>query len=207
MLGCVGVEHELPERAFEPREPILQHDKSRAGQFCGGLEIHLPERFAELEVLLWRKRIVPFGTKMVMLNVVFCILAVGHLVERQVRNFRQRVVQLFGDLLFLSLHGGDQGFQLRDFRHQRLRGRLVLLGLGLANLLRGRIPACLRAFKLLNDGAPAFVDRKDAFRLRRKPAARKPAIERRGVLADPLDVVHAAPIPPVWVPPLRSPPR
>jgi hypothetical protein len=77
----------------------------------------------------------------------FCILAVGHLVERQVRNFRQRVVQLFGDLLFLSLHGGDQGFQLRDFRHQRLRGRLVLLGLGLANLLRGRIPACLRAFK------------------------------------------------------------
>ena len=140
---------------------------------------------------------------MVMLNIVFCILTVGHLVERQVRNFRQRVVQLFGDLLFLSLHGGDQGFQLRDFRHQRLRGCLVFLGLSLANLLRGRIPARLRAFKLLNDGAPAFVDRQDAFCLRRKPAAGKPTIERRGVLADPLDVVHAAPIPPVWVPPLR----
>ena len=88
------IEHELPERALEPREPALQHDEARAGQFRGGLEIHLAERFAELEMLLRRERVIALRPEMVMLDVVVLVLAVGHLVERQVGNLRERLVQL-----------------------------------------------------------------------------------------------------------------
>ena len=55
MLARVQVEHELPERALQPRKPLLQHHEARAGELRRGLEIHLPERFAELEMLLRRE--------------------------------------------------------------------------------------------------------------------------------------------------------
>ena len=54
-LACVHIEHELTERALEPRQAFFQNHKTRAGKFCSSFEIHLAERFAEIEMLLWRK--------------------------------------------------------------------------------------------------------------------------------------------------------
>ena len=50
------VEHELSQRPFEPRQRSFQDDESRAGELRRGLEIHQPERLAELEMLLRLKR-------------------------------------------------------------------------------------------------------------------------------------------------------
>ena len=83
------IEHELAERAFEPRQAFFQNDKTRAGEFRRGFEIHLAERFAEIEMLLRCERIIAFCPKTMTLDVVVCILAVGHVVERQIWEFRQ----------------------------------------------------------------------------------------------------------------------
>ncbi len=53
----VHIEHELPECALKPRQAFFQHDKTRAGEFGRNLEIHLPERIAEIEVLFRREGI------------------------------------------------------------------------------------------------------------------------------------------------------
>ena len=95
------IEHELPERAFEPRQALLQHDKARAGQLRRGLEIHLAERFAEIEMLLRRERIIALRPETMMLDIVVLVLAVGHFVERQIGNFGQRFFELLGGRLLL----------------------------------------------------------------------------------------------------------
>ena len=81
------VEHELPERALQPREAALQHDEARAGQLRRGLEIHLAERLAELEMLLRRERVIALRPEMMVLDIAVLVRAVRHLVERQVREF------------------------------------------------------------------------------------------------------------------------
>src|SRR6266566_1866009 len=63
VLGRMHIEHELPERAFEPCEAALQHHEARARQLRGGLEIHLPERLAEIEMLRRREPIFALGTE------------------------------------------------------------------------------------------------------------------------------------------------
>ncbi len=88
------IEHELAKRAFEPGKALFQNDKTRTGEFCGGLEIHLAERFAELEMLLRLERVVASCPEAMMLDVVVLVLAVGHVGERQVGYFRERVVQI-----------------------------------------------------------------------------------------------------------------
>ena len=62
--------------------PLLQIDKARAGNFGGGLEIHLAQRFAEIEMLLRREGISSLRPETMMLDVVVFVLAVGHFVER-----------------------------------------------------------------------------------------------------------------------------
>ena len=53
MLGRVQIQHELAERAIEPRKLALQHGEAAARKFCGAFEIHHAERFADLEMLPW----------------------------------------------------------------------------------------------------------------------------------------------------------
>ena len=81
------VEHELPERALESGETSLQKDETRAGELCRDLEVHLTERFAEIEMLFWRERIIAFRPEMVVLDIVACVFSVGDIVKRQVGNF------------------------------------------------------------------------------------------------------------------------
>ena len=48
----MGIKKKLTERALEPRQTFLQHDKARAGQFGCEFEIHHAEIGAEFEMLL-----------------------------------------------------------------------------------------------------------------------------------------------------------
>ena len=76
--------------------PLFKHHEARAGQFRGGLEIHLPERLAELEVLLGREGVVALGAEVMMLDIGGLVRTIGHFVARQVRYFGEFYAQLFG---------------------------------------------------------------------------------------------------------------
>ena len=82
MLVGVEIEHELPDRALQPREALLQHDEARTGQFRGGLEIHIAERAAEIVMRLWRKTVFAALAEHVTLHVAVLVDAIGHVVER-----------------------------------------------------------------------------------------------------------------------------
>jgi len=63
-LTSMHIEHELPERAFEPRQALLQHDKPRRQRALqAASKIHLSKRFAKLEMLLWLKRVIALRAK------------------------------------------------------------------------------------------------------------------------------------------------
>ncbi len=134
MLIGVEIEHELPDRALQPRQAFLQHHKARAGQFRRRLEIHEAERAAEIVMRFWREGIVAHRTEYVALHIAMLVDAVGHIIERQVRDRRQ----FLGQFLVGRL---GRGFQLRhgrlefgDFGHEFCGARLVLGFLGVADL-------------------------------------------------------------------------
>ncbi len=79
-----------PSARSSRAKPFFQNNKPRAGKFGRNLEIHLAERFAEIEMLLRFERIVAFRPKMMTLDVVVRILAVRNVVERQIGDFRKR---------------------------------------------------------------------------------------------------------------------
>ncbi len=192
MLVRVQVEHELPERALEPCETFFQDDEARAGKLRRGLEIHLAQRFAEIEVLLGRKAVAALRTEMMMLHIVVQILAVRHFGrrKRQVRNLRKRVLELLGELLLLRFQRRYRGLQFRDLGQKLLRRRFLVALLRRANLLGSRVAPGERRLRLLDGGAPALVELDQPFRLAGKPTPRQPLVEGVGVVANPFDVVH-----------------
>ena len=70
------------------------------------------------------------------------VLAVGHVVERQVGNFGEAVVEPFG-FAFSSASIAQALFDRRDLGHQFLRARFVLRLFRFANFLRESIAAFL----------------------------------------------------------------
>ena len=89
-----------------------------------------------------------------------------------------------------SSSSGIVSLMPRDLGHQLLRPRLVLLGLGLADLL-GEGIAALGGGLQGRDGALALVVEGDQLRGQGLQAPVPEAlIERRGILADGTDVVH-----------------
>ena len=94
MLGRVQVEHELPERALQPRQLPVQHGEAAARQLGGALEIHHAERFADLEMLPRPVGARRHAADLAQLDIVVLVLADGHVVERQVGDDGERIVQL-----------------------------------------------------------------------------------------------------------------
>ena len=119
MLVGVEVEHELADRALQPRQAFLQHDKTRAAQFCRGLEIHGAERLAEIVVRLWREGIVARRSEHVTLYIALLVEAVGHLVQRQIRNLGKRCGEFFIRLLCRQLELRQGGLKFSNFGHER----------------------------------------------------------------------------------------
>ncbi len=86
-------------------------------------------------MLVGRKRVIALRTKAMLFDVILLVLPVGHFVERQIGNFRQRVVERLGRILFLCLKRRHQFFKPGDLGHQSLGSILVLTFLRLANFL------------------------------------------------------------------------
>src|SRR5262245_6096240 len=190
MLARVQVEHELPERTFHPSETFFQHDEARAGELGGGLEVHLAETLAEIEMLLRLEAVIVLRPEAVMLDIAALVRAIRHLGQRQVRNPRQRLVELLGKRLGLVLQCRDLGLEPRDLGHQRLRRTFLVALLRRTDFLRRGVAARERGLRRLDGGATALVDREQPVGLWRQAAARQPAVELLLVLANPPDVVH-----------------
>src|SRR5262245_47932259 len=190
MLCCMHVEHELRERALEPRKAAHQYNKARARKLRCDFEIHLSEHLTEIEMLLRRESVVGLGTETMMLDVLCCIVAVGHVLKRQVGDLRERVIERVRELLFFRLERRNFGFEARNLCHQCLRRRFLVAFFRRANLARSNISAGKRSFRLLNGAAPALIDGKKLVCLARQTAPRQSAVEFLLMLANPLDVVH-----------------
>ena len=149
-LAGVYIEKKLTKRAFKPRQAFLQNDKARARKLRSSLEIHLAERFAEVEMLLGRKRVVALGAETMMLDVVLLVLAVGHFVERQIGNFGERIIQCFFGRLLLQLPSAElNSLSTATSAISVLASGFVLFFFRFADFLRGRVAARLARFRAL----------------------------------------------------------
>jgi hypothetical protein len=97
----------------------------------------------------------------------------------------------------LDLALGERVFQRIDLGHQRGGLRLVLGGLGLANLLGRRVAPLLRLLQARHDLAPSFVQFKKLrcelhVAARRDAALLQAGVEHLRVVAYPFDVEHGA---------------
>jgi hypothetical protein len=186
----VQVEHELAERALEPRQLALQDREARTGNAGRTLEIHQPERFADFKVLA--RLVVPGGllANHALDDVAGLVGTDGYIVQRDVRNAREGVVELgldFAAVLFERRHGvlqvGNLGLQLI--------GELgILLRHGRADILRGRIAARLHVLQRLKVRTAAFVERDQRCRQRLRAPLRQGGVQHLGILTDPFDIKH-----------------
>ena len=95
-------------------------------------------------MLLRREGVIALGSEFMMLDIAVLVGAVRHLVERQVRNFGQRLLQRFVGRLGVGFQLRLRLLQRRDLGHQRIGARVVLGLLGLADFLRRRVASRLR---------------------------------------------------------------
>ena len=191
-LAGVHIEHELPERAFEPRQAFLQNNKARAGELGRGLEIHLAERFAKLEMLLRRERVVALGPETMMLDIVVRVLAVGHFVERQIGNFGERVVELFGRLASLpppSPESIPSAPRLRPAAPSAFSSSLAFFASPISfDAAFRRACAVSAAWIAARRFSSSAISRSACGS---SPRRAKRAVESLGIFADEADVVHA----------------
>jgi hypothetical protein len=127
---------------------------------------------------------------MMVLDIVVLVLAVRHVLRRQVGNRGKHRIERGRMLLLLGLERRDRVLQLADLGHQRRCRRLILVLLRSTDFLRSGVAPRLRGFGLLDRGAPLLVDRQQRRRLRGEPAPREAAVEGDRVFANPFDVVH-----------------
>ena len=108
------------------------------------------------------------------------------------------VLQLVIEPLFLRLALLDRGLESCDLVHEALGGRLILLGLGVADLLGGGVAAGLRLLQFLNRCAALLVEAENSIQRRARiveAAIGQPFDEGLLIFADPFDVEHGASFP------------
>ncbi len=190
VLAGVQVDHELAERPLQTRQLAGQHRETRTGELGSAFEIHIAERFANLEVLLCR--VVPAGLLAgdAGHHIVVLVLAIGHIVEGHVRQARQGIVQLGGDLTVLFLGARHVFLDISDFGFQLFRQFHVLLRHGGADFLGGGVAAGLHILQRLDDGTALFIESDQTCRRGLYAAPCKGRIKSFGVFAYPFNVVH-----------------
>ena len=92
LLG-VQVEHEARHRPFQAGQDAGKHDEARAGEPGGRLEVHQPETFTELEVLLGLEAERRDLSMLSNLLGGALVLARGNLVRRDVGQAREQPVE------------------------------------------------------------------------------------------------------------------
>ena len=125
MLGRVQIEHELPERALEPREATLQHHEACAGELGGGLKVHLAKTLAEIEMLLRRKAIMAFRPEAMVLDVALGSSPSGTSGAGSGRlGICASAASSSSESFFSSV--SSAGISARDLGHERLRRRFLV---------------------------------------------------------------------------------
>ena len=172
--GSVQVEHELGQRALQPRQLPPQHHEAGAGKLGRGLEVHQAQGLADLEVLprLVGPGELGRGADLAHLLVALLVGADGHIVGRQVGDDRERLGERLVCRAPLVLALGQLVLERRHLGHQRAGLGLVLGGLGLADLLGGRVAARLRLLQPRHHPAPRLVERDQIARELDIPARR-----------------------------------
>ena len=165
MLARVQVEHELPQRAMQPRDVMAQHHETAARHACAGLEIHATaEALAQLHMILRREieraRRAPASHFLV--GILVCALRHGIL---------QQVGQSHLQRVELGLHAIDGGFGIDQLLRQLLAAReqrrgILTLALGHAHLLGGGIAFGAQPVGFDLRGLAAFLEARVSLRRR-----------------------------------------
>jgi hypothetical protein len=113
------IEHELGERAVQTGQLSAHQGKARAGDFRGGGEVELAERFAEIDVILdgkvkdaWRAPAFDF-------DVVGFGFSDRHALVGQVGQQRQEGIEFLEQLAEADFVGFQFALQRRHLRHHR----------------------------------------------------------------------------------------
>ena len=126
------------------------------------------------------------------LQIAGLVLAVGHVIQRDIGNDSQRGVEPLVDLALRRLAAGDEILDGAHFRLEGLSTGLVARLHGLADFLGGGIAPGLRILQLLDMVAPFSVDLQEVRRHGRQPASGEAPVERVRIFADGLDIVHVS---------------
>ena len=178
VLVGVEIEHELPDRALQPRQSLLQHDKARAAQFRRGLEIHEAERAAEIVMRFWRERVVAHRAEHD--DAAHCRARRRHRARRPAAGSESRPApwrvprpppwppaSSCGIVVLSSATSAISA----------LGARVVLRLLGVADFLRCGIAPRLRLLRLQDRRAALLVDRQQRRRQRLQPAPLQRGVE------------------------------
>ena len=187
VLARVQVEHELRERALEPRHAAPQDGEARLGDPGGALQVE-PERGADFLVRLRREAERPRLVPAAQLDVVVFALALGDRRVRQVRELERERLEPRVDRPELRVEPLDA---LADLAHARLFGAGVLAAaLGLADQLGGLVAEGFEVFALADEPTALGVELDQLRDEVRAAFDGEPTAHRIGLLADQPDVKH-----------------
>ena len=179
MLLRMHIEHELRQRAMQPRQSAFHDDKTRTGNFGRGLEVKQPETFTDVDMI--------FGCKIKLsriadtphFDVGIRITSCRHAVVRHIGHMHQEVADPLLHIFELAFKG-FQLFSLRiDFSHQR-RG-ILFFRLQLADLLRQRIAPRLQILRFGLNRLAFIFQRGELRHVERVAAISLPRCNRRAV--------------------------
>ncbi len=190
MLLGVHLEHQLPDRAMQPRDRSLQYVEARARDPGGRLEIDTTQRGAEIDMVLHREIERARRSPAAYLDVLVGRAALRYLGAREVRDHAQKRLDLL-------LQGGERclvGLQLlADAADFLEHGRGVLaLALEHADLLGERVALRLQLLGAQLQLAALVLERAEARRVEFEAAPLKAGDDRREFFSEQLDIEHAS---------------
>lgn len=195
MLGIavffgMQVQHELAERPLQPRQLAFQHGEARAGNLGRRLEIHQAHRLTILKCSFGLKFIRGFCADQTDLDIAVLVGAIGHVIQRNVGNDRQRIAQRPFQAALLGLAILDDGFEVRDIAFSfSARGRslaAIALPISFEAALRASCASCspCRQARRSSSSAISPADERGGI----SPC--KGTVQQAGVFTNPADIDH-----------------
>ena len=155
VLARLEVEHELRDRALEPRERPPHHGESRLGEPRGAIHVEQAEVAADF-LVGFRLEVEPARCAPAPdLDVLLVALAGRHRWVREIRDLDEQRLDGLVDGLHLGVERLDA---IAHLAHTRLLGAGILAGLARApDGLGGRVALGLEVVRLLDEATPLDV--------------------------------------------------
>ncbi len=189
MLAGLHIQHELPERPVQPRNPPAQEGKPCTREPRAGFEIHA-QRGRDVGVFFRREIELAQAPPARDFDIFLLIRAIRHIGAGQVGDNLQRRLQLCRQFIRAGLQRGHLFLERRNLGLDHLGRVLVTLGHRHADQLGGFVATRLRDLHGGRRGAAVFVERNQLGRQRLQPAPGQPCIKSLGVLSDKANIVH-----------------